>query len=725
MSSSNSNASWNYVNPWINYRSTSNTFNPSYINGYVDISGSAIVRNGFVYILTQDLSLNGNIYVGNTYVGTSIVAGNITAVNNLNIQNSGNLIINGNLAVVNNNYNYTNTINGNLYIQSSTITTTMNGNLYVNGNLSIPNGNLYVGSSTQYQIAYMKNPNNVNFGGINNILLQNINNLVSGYLAGNAINPSNVQYGSTVVGSNALQYYNTDNTVAIGSNTLNMYGNVTFSGVGSGNLTAIGANAGSIFGDTTGKLGIIKNGYNNTFIGANTGQDSSLNNWNNSTAVGVGALITANNQVVLGTSSSIVYCPNKMTIGSYNTNYNLYVNGDAYFTQDVSAASCYMRGLTISGDLYSAIQKINVGFVHSAEYIGAFSANKYFAIDCSYSTVTADPSNVLYLPNCILYQVYAQSKTNVTSATTINITQNNTIFANAIADFDANVNVTSSSNLVSDWIDTISGFDASQNNLLYQPTLTQNYINGFPAIDFSSAAGNILVTNNPVTTTTDITMFFVVKHTSSKVSQLLSTRGGWTIGNIAVNYSSLRLAIGINQLASFDTTFYATINVPYLLTINISINSDRSGAVSYSINGNVMTTYTVSSNGFPSTTLNSYFEIGGWSGDTGRNFAGGIGEFTYYNRTLTLIETQRIQGYLAWKWGLNSSLPTNHTYYSSSPSTSSGQISVIIPSGKNMGNNIASSLSLTQGDNINVGFGSAGSGSGGSVFRVSMLFKYF
>ena len=203
-----------------------------------------------------------------------------------------------------------------------------------------------------------------------------------------------------------------------------MYGNVTFSGVGSGNLTAIGANAGSMFGDTTGKLGIVTNGYNNTFIGANTGQDSSLNNWNNSTAVGAGALITANNQVVLGTSSSIVYCPNKMTIGSYNTNYNLYVNGHAYFTQDVSAASYYMRGLTISGDLYSAIQKVNAGFVHCAEYIGAFSANKYFAIDCSFSTNTADPSNVLYLPNCILYQVYAQSKTNVTSATTINITQN-------------------------------------------------------------------------------------------------------------------------------------------------------------------------------------------------------------------------------------------------------------------------------------------------------------
>lgn len=419
----NSNASWNYIDPYLNNKLTSNALNQTYVNGYIDISGNVIVRNGYVYILTQDLSLNGNLYIGNTYVGTSIISGNITVVNNLNTQNSGNLTINGNLAVVNNNYSYTNYINGNLYIQNTTIPTVMNGNVYITGNLSIPNGNLYVSTYTTYPIAYMKNNLNVNFGGINNILLNNINNTTSGYLAGNTINTSSVQGGSTIVGSNALQYYNTDNTVAIGSNTLNMYGNVTFSGVDSGNLTAIGVNAGSIFGDTVGELGIVKTGYNNTFIGANTGQDSSLNSWNNSTAIGAGALITANNQITLGTSSSIVYCPNKMTIGTYNTGYNLYVNGDAYFTQDISAASCFMRTLTIPGNLYNTIAQFNTGFVHCAEYIGAFSANRFFAINSTFSTVTSDASNVLYLPNCILYRVYAQSKTNVTANTTINIRQ--------------------------------------------------------------------------------------------------------------------------------------------------------------------------------------------------------------------------------------------------------------------------------------------------------------
>ena len=235
----------------------------------------------------------------------------------------------------------------------------------------------------------------------------------------------------------------------------------------------------------------------------------------------------------------------------------------------------------------------------------------------------------------------------------------------AIADFDANLNVVSSSNKVSQWTDTVSGIIASQSNSSNQPTLIPTQINGSPAIDFSSADGNILITNNPVTTTTNITMFFIVKHTSTKFSTLLATRGSWLYGCIHINYSSGNMRIACNTTPSTSahtiTSFTATLNEPYLLTINISVNSDGSGYINYSINGNTMIIYTFSY-GVGPTTLNSYFEIGGWSGETGRNFGGGIGEFTYFNKTLTTSQIQQVQGYLAWKWGLNSSLPAGHPY---------------------------------------------------------------
>jgi hypothetical protein len=30
---------------------------------------------------------------------------------------------------------------------------------------------------------------------------------------------------------------------------------------------------------------------------------------------------------------------------------------------------------------------------------------------------------------------------------------------------------------------------------------------------------------------------------------------------------------------------------------------------------------------------------------------------------LTTTQRQQVEGYLAWKWGLNASLPTTHPYY--------------------------------------------------------------
>ena len=41
-----------------------------------------------------------------------------------------------------------------------------------------------------------------------------------------------------------------------------------------------------------------------------------------------------------------------------------------------------------------------------------------------------------------------------------------------------------------------------------------------------------------------------------------------------------------------------------------------------------------------------------------------IGEIIYYNGVLTNTQRQQVEGYLAWKWGLQTSLATNHPFYS-------------------------------------------------------------
>jgi hypothetical protein len=53
------------------------------------------------------------------------------------------------------------------------------------------------------------------------------------------------------------------------------------------------------------------------------------------------------------------------------------------------------------------------------------------------------------------------------------------------------------------------------------------------------------------------------------------------------------------------------------------------------------------------------------SGRTNITAAGGtsqFGEFMIFNKALSALERQQIEGYLAWKWGLQANLPATHAY---------------------------------------------------------------
>jgi hypothetical protein len=56
------------------------------------------------------------------------------------------------------------------------------------------------------------------------------------------------------------------------------------------------------------------------------------------------------------------------------------------------------------------------------------------------------------------------------------------------------------------------------------------------------------------------------------------------------------------------------------------------------------------------------------SGSVSNQLIGVIGEIILYNRPLSTSERQQVEGYLAWKWGLVSSLPSNHPYKKWPPS---------------------------------------------------------
>ena len=85
-----------------------------------------------------------------------------------------------------------------------------------------------------------------------------------------------------------------------------------------------------------------------------------------------------------------------------------------------------------------------------------------------------------------------------------------------------------------------------------------------------------------------------------------------------------------------------------------------------SVNGNL----TVSS---ASTGQSGNFNITsyglGVNTNTGDYFVwnGYYGEVMYFNVQLSDTNRQKIEGYLAWKWGLQASLPGGHPYASAAP----------------------------------------------------------
>jgi len=56
----------------------------------------------------------------------------------------------------------------------------------------------------------------------------------------------------------------------------------------------------------------------------------------------------------------------------------------------------------------------------------------------------------------------------------------------------------------------------------------------------------------------------------------------------------------------------------------------------------------------------------GREGSASFQYLGYIQEILFYNSVLTLSQRQQVEGYLAWKWGIQTNLPVAHPYYSTS-----------------------------------------------------------
>jgi hypothetical protein len=243
--------------------------------------------------------------------------------------------------------------------------------------------------------------------------------------------------------------------------------------------------------------------------------------------------------------------------------------------------------------------------------------------------------------------------------------------------FDAsgNYRVTTVSNRVSSWIDNISpgsinAFQTTDANRPYYGSPTTNIISyGLHMIDFKdSGANSILTTNATLTTTTALTICCAIYYsgTNSTFSTIFSTDGTFTTGSIQLFITStntLQITVSGGALPSANPNdwlpgYTFSVNNAYVIVLNIT-----SGTITVRVNGSSFSTSITNNIAIRA----SLWNFGNWSGDLNRFFSGGIGEFIYFNSSLTLANMQMIEGYLGWKWGVSKTFISTHPHFNFPP----------------------------------------------------------
>jgi hypothetical protein len=221
---------------------------------------------------------------------------------------------------------------------------------------------------------------------------------------------------------------------------------------------------------------------------------------------------------------------------------------------------------------------------------------------------------------------------------------------------------------ISTWVDK-SGNGCNATASSSKPTFLSNQYNGYGLINFgggvffSNATFNYNLPNR--------TLFIVCSSTAAGYTGFLSfnnTAGTDYSASNTMNYASpgtnsLQIAAGLSAAGGGFNVFFGTGS-----TTQFAIYGDTfSGTTeSYFMNGSNMGSTTTSTTFGASTSI--YIgarQLGGFTGTY--SITGTISELIIYNYAITSSQRQQIEGYLAWKWGLQASLPATHPFAATVP----------------------------------------------------------
>jgi hypothetical protein len=239
--------------------------------------------------------------------------------------------------------------------------------------------------------------------------------------------------------------------------------------------------------------------------------------------------------------------------------------------------------------------------------------------------------------------------------------------------------ITLNGSTVSQWNDKSGNArHVSQATAANQPTRTLNGLNGKPVLTFDGA--DWLFNANPGAIARNVaggTVAAVMNYTDFTIQRIpIAAMNGAGAG---VRLSTVLQAAGTLNIAArrLDAEGALVVSSPPTYTsgtnvIQVGVARYSDGALDQFVNGVAGGTGTFPSSGNSSDTDSATLIIGGTSTDDGvtlnlNQMLGFVGEVVYTNTALSTTDRERLEGYFAWKWGLEASLPTGHPFRNTPP----------------------------------------------------------
>lgn len=228
--------------------------------------------------------------------------------------------------------------------------------------------------------------------------------------------------------------------------------------------------------------------------------------------------------------------------------------------------------------------------------------------------------------------------------------------------------VTTVSNAVSEWRDKSGNArHATQTTAARRPTYTTAGQNSLNIISFSSTSTHWLLLPNSTNPTGANAVFAACRPNNLAASAMIIGRafnwGSWQLASTSTG-SALRYGIGRNGIDEGVANLTGLTNNTNKIVSGIYDNTN----VSISVNGGTFTstpyTQNPTYNSLDSTTIGAFRATDGSLAST---FNGTIFEIVGLHTAPTQDTISIVQGYLAWKWGLQADLPNDHPFKTGAP----------------------------------------------------------